>query len=270
MIKGNPNSLFTNEESGMLQEELNKLKQGNSTVVDHKSDLMYTKTRKEVVAMNKVEKLLAMLMELPPKFELAEKELKTSEYTSEEVVLVACKFAESCFMECREFEDSFGRQPQKEEVHGAYLYEVCEILLKYGLNPNLIVDKSNIMYEIRYADYKHTAAETMRLLLENGGNVDIDDGDEPLFRSLDFDIVFDVVELNNKVFFEQEFKLWLLMIGYGGTIVDNRCPVDVMDGFSTEQFKNFENFTYEIEFTEKDWIMHIFDIRTNKEVARIL
>ena len=220
--------------------------------------------------MNKVDKLLTMLMELPLNFEIVEKELQTNEYTSEEISLVACRFAEACFVECRDFEESFGRLPQKEEVHGAYIYEVCEMLLKYGLNPNLIVDKSNIMYEIRYADYKYAAAETMRLLLENGGNVDVDDGDEPLFMRLDFDIVFDVIELDNKVLFDQEFKLWILMIGYGATITDNRCPVEVLDGFEVEQFKNFENYTYEIEFTENDWTMHIFDIRKNKEVAKIL
>lgn len=125
------------------------------------------------------------------------------------------------------------------------------------------------MYELRYLDYKYIAAETLKLLLENGGNVNIDDGEEPLFQKLDFDIVFDVAGLDNKELFDKEFKFWILMIGYGATIKDNKCPINVVDGYSIEEFKNFRNFTYEIEFLEKDWVMHIVDIRTNKGVATL-
>ena len=149
------------------------------------------------------------------------------------------------------------------------IYEICKLLLKYGLNPNLVVEDTNIMYELRYVDYEYIAAETLKLMLENSGKVDIDNGDEPLFLSLDFDIVFDVIELDNKELFNKEFKFWILMIGYGATIKDNKCPINVVNGYSIEEFKDFKNFTYEIEFLEKDWVMHIIDIKTNKEVATL-
>ncbi|MBO4953563.1 MAG: hypothetical protein J6D04_00245, partial [Clostridia bacterium] len=59
-------------------------------------------------------------------------------------------------------------------------------------------------------------------------------------------------------------------IGYGATMGNGQCPVEVADGFSVEQFKDFENFTYEIEFRENDWIMYIIDSRTNEKVAKLL
>ena len=225
--------------------------------------------KQEVVVMSKTEYLLSMLMKLPPKLDVIEKELQATEYTEEEVSLAACRFADNCFLECRDFEEEFKRKPSKEEVHSSYIYEICKLLLKYGLNPNLIVEDTNIMYELRYVDYEYIAAETLKLMLENGGKVDIDNGDEPLFLSLDFDVVFDVIELDNKELFDKEFKFWILMIGYGATIKDNKCPINIANGYSIEEFKDFKNFNYEIEFLEKDWVMHIIDIRTNKEVATL-
>ena len=219
--------------------------------------------------MSKTEYLLSMLMKLPPSLDVIEKELQATEYTAEEVTLAACKFADNCFLECRDFKEEFGRMPNKEEAHSSYIYDICELLLKYGLNPNLIIEDTNIMYELRYVDYKYMAAETLKLLLENGGDINIDYGDEPLFQGLDFDIVFDVVELDNKELFDKEFKLWILMIGYGATIKDNKCPINIVTGYPIEQFRDFKNFTYEIEFLEKDWVMHIIDVRTNKEVATL-
>ena len=218
--------------------------------------------------MNKTEYLLSMLMELPPKLEDIEKELKTDAYTTEEVTLAACKFTEQCFLECRDFEEAFGRKPQKEEVHSAFVYDICELLLKHGLDANLFIEDTNLMYELRYVDYNYISAETMRLLLENGGNVNIDDGDEPMFQHLDYDVMFDAsYRTVGKDLFDKEFKLWILMIGYGGVIKENETPVKIADGYSVEQFKDYENFTYEIEFSGKDSVMHIIDIRTNKEVA---
>ncbi len=218
--------------------------------------------------MRKTEYLLSLLMELPPRLNVIEKELQATEYTSEEITLAACKFADKCFMECEFFEEAFNRKPQKEEVHSSYIYEICELLLKYGLNPDLIIEENNIMYELRYIDYEYLSAETMKLMLENGANVNIDDGDEPLFQALDFDIMYDVDGLEDKEIFDKEFRLWLLMIGFGAA-VDNRCPVNLAEGFSVERFKNFRQFTYTIERLEKEWIMHIIDIKTGKEVATL-
>lgn len=218
--------------------------------------------------MNKSGQLLSLLMELPPRFDVIENELKSNEYTPQEVTDAACRLAEECFLECRDFEETNNRKPETEEVHSSYIYEACKLLLSYGLNPNLVSEEANIMYELSYIDNEDVAAKTIRLLLENGGSVDIYDGDESLFERIDFDIIFDITEFGECAI-KHRFKVWLVMIGYGATIKDNQRPVEVVNGYGVEQFKSFENFTYEIEYSENDWIMHIIDVRTNAEAARL-
>lgn len=222
--------------------------------------------------MNKTEYLLSMLMKLPPNFTEIEKELQNNVYTADEVTLAACELAEKCFCESRDFEEYHGRTPKDEELHSPYVYPACELLLKYGLNPNLVLDdeygQTNIIYELRYVEYKYTAAQTTRLLLENGGSVHIVVDYDCVFRNLDFDVMFDVVELSDKKMFDAEFRLWLLMIGYGATIKDGEYPLNVKQGYDISRFRQFENYSYKIEFLKKGWIMHIYD-ETGEEVANV-
>ena len=230
-------------------------------------------SKNENKTSDKTERLLSMLMELPPKLEEVEKELQSNEYTSEEVTLVACKFAENCFCECRNFEWENERKPEKAEVHSSYIYPICEMLLKYGLDPKLVLgekhSETNIIYELRYVDNMYKGAETIRLMLENGGSTQTEIDNESIFSMIDFDVVFDVVELDDKELFDKEFRIWLLMIGYGAENNTGKCPLDIVGGYDIENFKEFEKFSYKIEFSEKDWTMHIFDNEINKEVARL-
>ena len=239
--------------------------------VENKTDKKMEK--KEAKTIEKTERILSLLMELPPKLEEVEKELKNNEYTAEEVTLVACRFAENCFCECRDFKWDNNRKPEKAEVHSSYIYLICEMLLKYGLDPNLVLgDKNgetNIIYELRYIDNMYKGAETIRLMLENGGSTQTEIGNESIFSMIDFDVVFDVVELDDKELFDKEFRIWLLMIGYGAENNTGKCPLDIVDGYDIENFKEFEKFSYKIEFLEKDWTMHIFDNEINKEVAKL-
>lgn len=222
--------------------------------------------------MNNIEKLFSLLMGLPPSFVDIENELKNNDYTSEEITLVACKFAENCFCESRDFEDEHGRKPDVEEVHSSYIYSVCKLLLKYGLNPNLVVgdenNQTNIIYELRYVEHKYVAAETVRMLLENGGSTHIVVNGVSVFDELDYDVVFDVVELENKSMFDAEFKLWLMMIGYGAKMSDGKSPLEIKEGYDISKFRYFENYSYSIEFVEHDWFLHIFD-DSGTEVAKV-
>ncbi len=228
--------------------------------------------------MRKTEHLLSMLMEMPPNFANIEKELQDNKYSVEEVTLAGYRFAENCFCECGDFEYNYGRTPKGEEVHSSYIYKICELLLKYGLAPNMLCgdcsDLTNIMYKLVYVDYAHIAAETMRLLLENGGSPDVVIDGETLFEFVDFTICHDSgslygTEFCDESFYDRQFRIWLLMIGYGAKINKEELPIKLVDGYSVENFKNFENFTYRIAHSEDDWIMHIIDKKKNIEVATL-
>lgn len=149
------------------------------------------------------------------------------------------------------------------------LTEIFDVFLKHGLLPNLIVENRAVLQEIRYIYYGNAVPVIARMLMEHGGDPNLRVDGETIFEELDFDIIFDVTELENKKLFDAEFKLWLVMIGYGGKIKNGISPVELKNGYRAEMFKQFERFDYRIEFLGKDWIMYIFN-KENGEVAAVL
>ena len=223
--------------------------------------------------MDKTNRLLDMLMELPPDPDKIEKHLNENEYSVKEITLAACKLAEECQFECGFFRENRGQNPAVSEIHSPYIYGIFELLLKYGLDPNLKfsdgISETNVMDELRYLDFEDTAADTMKLLLENGGNPFLVIDGTPLFETIDFDVIFDVVELKGEDFFHIEFKIWLVMIGYGATIKGGECPIKIQNGYTAEDFRDFKRFGYEIEFKDKDWTLHIIDNENQTKAAFI-
>ncbi len=221
--------------------------------------------------MDKTEYILSMLMEMPPDFEKIEQELKKQDYTTEEITLAACKFAEECQFEgeyCREKNTKIRRKMKR---HSPYLYKACELLLKYGLDPNLVLgerlSETNIMHELLWIDNGSVAAETLKLLLDNGGDLKLKVDDETLFEFVDFDIIYYVSECVDKEKYDSRFKMWILMIGYGALAGKGVCPVKLINQYPVENFKDFEKFTYKIVTSNNDWIMYIYDKEKNDLVA---
>ena len=61
-------------------------------------------------------------------------------------------------------------------------------------------DESNIMYQIYWIDKPYVAADTLKLLLENGGNPLLEVDNESIWQLSDFDIWFDVFIAGNSMF----------------------------------------------------------------------
>ncbi len=209
-----------------------------------------------------------------PDTDLAEIEnfIISSNATPEEITYTAIRFTNFKFTEQLNYTIE-GDSPYKEIVETNFI-RLFEVFIKYGLLPNLIyttdnINYHNIMQEIRYINNGDTAPIIMRKLMECGGDPNLDIDGCSLFSELDFDIIFDVVELDNKPIFDIEFKIWLVMMGYGGYIKEHKRPVKMKEGHSPEIFKNFEDFDYKIEFKSKDWIMHIFNKYSGIEVASL-
>lgn len=211
--------------------------------------------------MNKTEYLLELCHKSEMNIAEIEQYLNESGLNPEEITRLAIRLADHYSY------DPTQEQLLSEERIETKLIEVFKVFFKYGLQPNLIIEDRNIMQEIRYIYYGNTAPVLVRMLLEYGLNPNLEADGETIFEELDFDIVFDVVELENKALFDIEFKVWLVMMGYGGIIKGGRCPVELKNGYEIEMFKRFEDFDYEIEFLKKDWIMHIFNKESGEEVA---
>lgn len=224
------------------------------------------------------ETIITSLFELcnRPNADLAEVEafIIHNNATPEEVTHAAIRLADENTLEIHQFDYTEERKPSPDELVTTNWVALFEIFIKYGLLPNLVyttdnINYYNIMQEIRHIDNGDVAPVIMRRLMECGGNPNLNIDGEQLFPALDFDIVFDVVELDNKRLFDIEFKIWLVMMGYGGYIKDHECPAKMKNGYTPEIFKKFEDFDYKIEWIPKDWIMHIFYKNSGEEVATL-
>lgn len=191
----------------------------------------------------KTEVFCDLLESLPPDFEKIEKELKNNSYTSEEVTVSFGKFCDSCFCEYSDFIYYKRRKPYNHELHSTYAYDICELLLKYGLDPNLkyeddVVFSCNVMDAVYSIDKPYIAADTLKLLLENGGDWNLWIESETFYEMVDFDIWFDdtlgfATEENFKDKFDCQFHCWLVLKGF----IAN-------DGDMEKDYINHEKYTY--------------------------
>lgn len=222
---------------------------------------------------DKAQRILEGMLQLPPDLAGLRALLEGEKPTSEELANAAVQFMrEACWQEISDFSRLYGRQPDTAELHSPHIFCFMQLLLEYGMNPNLVIDGENVMDWLNHVDCPYVSADTMRLFMEHGGDVDLVLDGETMFRRIDFDIVFGAIEQEDRQYYDCLVHLWLVLIGYGGRISGNVCPLKMKDGKAPEIFRQHERFDWEIERTsavEAGWIMHILDRKTGEEVAEL-
>lgn len=226
----------------------------------------------------KQELLMNELNNVPPNLDKIKKLLDENDYSSEDVTYVATAFAENCEFESYEYFKS-----ENAQVRSKYLYDIVKLLLKYGLNPNIVFDNDvNIMESLIYNDYEYVAADTLNLLLANGGDVNLAVGGKRIFDQVDFAVVFDAVEKRDRRKYDALVHFWFVMLGYGVKNADGTNPITLFreydntvfanDVFDISHLKNHRNYTFGLTFapdTDTKWSLHIFNKKTMWEVARL-
>ena len=222
---------------------------------------------------DKTQRILEEMLQLPPDMTGLRALLEGEKPTSEQLAMTANQFMEiGCWREVDEFVYAHGRQPEPAELHSTYIFILMQLLLEYGLNPNLVIDGDNVMEWMGFVDFPYVSADTLRLFMEHGGDVDLIIAGDTMFRHIDFDIVFGAIEQEDRQYYDCQVHLWLVLIGYGGMLPENVCPLKMKNGKSPEIFRQHERFDWEIERTsavEAGWIMHILDRETGEEVAEL-
>ena len=220
-----------------------------------------------------MECLYEACLQSPVQFSHVRKLLDDGNYSPENLTSVMLKFIDdACFCETREFVNTNGRTPCRQELHSGYLFDLMSLFLEYGLEPNLIIDEETILRALIYCDYDCIAADTARLLLENGADPNMDIDGESAFDAIDFDVIFGVLNQEDRRMYNSWVHLWLIMIGFGGTPRSGMPPLSMQEGCSFETLRNHERFDFSIEKTNLDpdgWIMHIFDKLTGKDAATL-
>lgn len=218
-----------------------------------------------------MEKLYQACCELPCDLSKVRRLLATTQYTSSDLMRTAVQFVDwECFCESRDFVEDKGRKAQAGELHTHYLYQVLELFLEFGLDPNESTDNSNIMSCLGYVDNDYDGANCLRLLLEHGGDPNLVVEGESIFDYLMFRVNYDLGEYDID-YWDSLVHQWFVLLGFGGRWSSSgKIPVEMKNGHSIEELRMHEQIAYFLEpWPDKPecWTMHIVRKETGEEIA---
>ena len=223
--------------------------------------------------------LLEKLTAIPPDLKEIKNIINEGKYSAEDVSIIGAVFI---YNSCGYMDTSDPLNYIPIEPHSPYIYDAVKLLLKHGLDPNLVYDQINIMQSLLSVATPYVAADTLALLLENGGRVDLEVDGDRIFDDLDFDIIFGAYNQEARCFYDSWVHCWMVMIGYGARLKDGSIPVETYKVFDEKYIesspfdpallKEHQNYTFGISNVPgrgENWSLHIFDRRTFFEVARL-
>ena len=156
-----------------------------------------------------------------------------------------------------------------EEIRVHPLIKTLELLLENGLDPRVRMaeDPTNIMCVLEDVDTPFLAATAMRMMMIYGADPYVqDESGEGLFERLDSCMVIDISLLPEDIV-QNWFQCWILLIGFGAR-PENVEPFHLQPGHTYDELKEFEYYEWKIRRNPgKKNTMHIFDIRTGKEIG---
>ena len=134
--------------------------------------------------------------ENPPNMQRIKEELENNGCTKDELAELAIDAVGMCFGEYQDVHDPETEAVSVPTMYGDHLTDLLEILLIYGMDPNVCIDDENVMWEAQWIDTPDLGAKALRLLLEKGGNPNllIPGESESLYEYAEFKISEDVYE----------------------------------------------------------------------------
>ncbi|MBQ6468246.1 MAG: hypothetical protein IJJ61_09910 [Clostridia bacterium] len=238
---------------------------------------------------SKSQALYDAMWKMPPDYDEIKAEIDKNKMSPEEITNAAIMFIDKACeeedsRECTLSECFWNDCAFTESFHSAYLPELMSFLFENGLDLNLLGKSGSTLYSILYLENGYVAADTFRVLFENGLDIyTADDDGETLFESIDFDIIFGMIEQHNRKRYDVWFHTWLVFVGYGAEPENGTSPVDIvyqedeneefnLKDFEISDFRDHHNFDFVISNVinkgESPSVI-IFDKRTRYEVARL-
>lgn len=241
----------------------------------------------------KATELLKLLRGIPPDLRKLRAELETGNYSMEDISMAGTRFVtvdclDEQFSDMDDEDLRFEKHRFSEPVllpnqHSTYLYEIMELLLEFGFDPNAVFDGDNAMFWLPLVDNEYVGADTLNLLLEHGGNPNLIVDNESVFEALDFAVIFDAFNQEDRRKYDAAVHCWFVYLGHGAKTKKEELPVTVFensamyrdygwDKFKISDLKDHRNFDFCLTYVEgrgEKWSMHIYDKRTRWEVARL-
>lgn len=132
--------------------------------------------------------------------------------------------------------------------------------------------------QIPYIDHEYVSADTLRLLLENGGDPNLRIDMESAFEEADFEVWFGAVEQEVRWRYDAWVHTWMVLLAYGGEIPGKGPMVETFreygnhttdETFDLKKLRNHRQYFYGLTKGNPDPVLHIFDRNTLWEVARV-
>ena len=224
-------------------------------------------------------RLLAMLEMLPPDLSMIKDYLDSTTLSPPKLASTVIRFiTEDC-----QFEGDQEKPP--EQLHSTYLLNLIELLLDHGLDPNEAFEDYSVMDSLDLVDTGYVAADTMDLLLQKGGNLYQECDGETLFDRIEFNVIFDAINQENRDRYDQLIHLWLVMIGHGAKSLSSDGERKELvqffkpphydapcEQFTVGSFRNHRDFSWALTHVPghgENWSLHIIDKSTGWEVLRL-
>ena len=183
--------------------------------------------------------------------------------SGEDVTYVATMLAERGCFEAERLADAFARERW---------LNLFDLLILHGLNPNLIIrgedgERYNLLHSLFDCACIDLVLPLYKKLLDHGADPNIRLDGEALFECVDFDVLFGAIEQEDARIYASWVKLWLLLLAYGGKTSSQIPPITMKNGFSPTIFKNYNDFSFRLSFSEQDWHLHVYAKKSGEEVA---
>lgn len=194
----------------------------------------------------------------------------------EDITKTAIRLVDEYSCEVDSFKSANDREPEERELVSSNWLRLFELFLNHGLDPNAVYAREgitcgNLLWELTRIDNLYMIYKLFRFLLQNGADPNVRIDHEGMFNEIDGDIVMDAtlmeIEGEDHDPYEKMFRLWLLLMSYGGERDAGGTILDIKEGYSVDMFENCESFSFRKEVTEDDWFLHIYITKTGEEVA---
>lgn len=221
-----------------------------------------------------IDHLVELCKERPFSKEKIQSYIAGNNLDSEAVTRAALALCDYGIFSVREYYYRYEREPKPEELITYHWEDLFNVLLSNGLDANLVIcddgrNYENILQSVQYFDDGDLNARIARNILIHQGTPNVVIDGESLFREVDGCLMTDIQMglYPEKWMLDNAFRFWLVLVGFGGLIIDGKSPVEMCNGYRAEIFREFEKFDYRITHNEKDFDMEIFEKETGTVAA---
>ena len=155
--------------------------------------------------------------------------------------------------------------------------ERLHALIDAGLDPNHVFDDENPIWNFQYITEEHCLnARLLRILLEHGGNPNINPGEDE-WDDLNIYEYVDIAVFHNEEGIDRAIPYLLMLTAFGGKSRNGRCYFVMTGEHRIEELKEIEQLVWDCDSTTIHKVedklfsnqieIHFYNRETNEEIA---